>query len=41
MDEVGEEVYIYDFNYEKILGEKVFYQIRENEDGFKGMYDFS
>ncbi len=41
MDEAGEEVYIYDPNYEKILGEKAPYQIRENEDGFKGMYDFS
>lgn len=41
MDEAGDEVYIYDPNYEKVLGEKAPYQIRENEDGFKGMYDFS
>jgi|GEM_PF-5788598 len=41
MDEAGEQVYIYDPNYEKILEEKAPYQIRENEHGLKGVYNFS
>ncbi|MBX2877181.1 MAG: WG repeat-containing protein [Saprospiraceae bacterium] len=41
MDEAGDELYIYDPNYEKILGEQAPYQIKVNEHGLKGMYDFS
>ncbi|NRB51917.1 MAG: hypothetical protein HRU41_29870 [Saprospiraceae bacterium] len=40
MDEAGEEAYIYDPNYQELLSEKAPFQIKENDQGLKGVYNY-
>ena len=39
MDEAGEADYIYDPDYQKVVAEKAPFQIREDEQGLKGVYN--